>query len=341
MPQFSLTFTEGFARAFQPRSIAPYVDADTSPAPVAQNSPTTVWEAETGFYDPSVPAVVNRGNLGIAGLATQGTRVRARFSGVPSGVKLFARAVVTSGQLVARLVNATADGDGVFSPASANSFGIAPVPVGGGVATLVYEILRADPVTAETLTAPIYVAYDTPSPGLGTVTVSGSFGPLTTVLSTDPVASIPRFVEDMPLPLPAFGIGSCTGGRMTGGGSVFTTGKNRVTHGFELHCDVAAQPNNLEVNWDGNSFHLETLTAAACTDDPSIQPQQPKTSFDTYTGAGAGRLNGISGATATWVFTDAGEPGKSDRASIVIKNKAGVTVLTVSGNLDKGNQQAH
>jgi hypothetical protein len=49
----------------------------------------------------------------------------------------------------------------------------------------------------------------------------------------------------------------------------------------------------------------------------------------------------VSGATATWVFTDAGEPGKNDRAQIVIKNNLGATVLTVSGNLDKGNQQAH
>lgn len=341
-PQFSLTFAEGFMRSFQPRSIAAYVDPETSPATVAQNTPATIWDAETGFYDPSFPTIVNRGNLGVAGLADQGTRLRARFTGVPSGVKLFARAVITSGQLVARLVNTTADGDGAFAPVSANSFGIAPVPVSGtGVATVVYEILRADPTASETLTAPIYVAYNTPPPGLGTVTVSGSFGPLTTVLSSDPTASIPRFVEDMPSPLPAFNIGACTGGRMTGGGSVFTTAKNRVTHGFELHCDVAVQPNNLEVNWDGNSFHMETLTSAVCTDDPAIQPQQPKTSFDTYTGGGTGRLNGVSGATATWVFTDAGEPGKNDRASIVIKNNLGVTVLTVSGNLDKGNQQAH
>jgi hypothetical protein len=340
VPQFSVTFAEGFVRAFQPRSIAGYVDANTSPSPVAQNLPPSIWDAETGFYDPSFPTIVNRGNLGVAGLADQGTRLRARFAGVPTGVKLFARAVVTSGQLVARLVTATAEGEGAFTPVAANSFGIAPVPVSsGGVATLVYEILRADPFVNETVSAPIYVAYDAPPVGLGPVTVSGALAPLTAVLSADATASIPRFVEDTPLP--AFTFTPCTGGRMTGGGSVFTSGKERVTHGFTLRCDAAAKPNNLEVNWKGNSFHLESLSSAVCTDDPAIQPQQPKTAFDTYTGAGTGRLNGVSGATATWVFTDAGEPGKNDRAQIVIKNNLGATVLTVSGNLDKGNQQAH
>jgi hypothetical protein len=338
--QFALTFSEGFVTSFKRRTIAPYLNPDTSPAPLAQNVPATLWETETGYFDPLFPAIVNRGNLGIAGLADQGTRLRARFSGVPSGVKLFARSVITNGQLVARLVNATADGEGLFAPVSANSFGIAPVPVNGsGVATLVYEILRADTVAGETVTAPIYVAYDTPPATFGTVTVSGALAPLTTVLLADATAPIPRFVEDTPLP--AFTIAPCTGGRMTGGGSVFTTGKTRVTHGFELHCDVAVQPNNLEVNWDGNSFHLETLTSAVCSDDPAIQPQQPKTAFDTYTGAGTGRLNGVAGATATWVFTDAGEPGKKDRAQIVIKNSLGAVVLTVNDFLDKGNQQAH
>ena len=39
VPQFSLTFAEGFVRAFQPRSIAAYVDTETSPTPVAQTCP--------------------------------------------------------------------------------------------------------------------------------------------------------------------------------------------------------------------------------------------------------------------------------------------------------------
>jgi hypothetical protein len=131
-------------------------------------------------------------------------------------------------------------------------------------------------------------------------------------------------------------------GRMTGGGSEHA-GINQVSHGFELHCDPEDGPNNLEVNWTGgNKFHLEKLTAAACSDDPNIVANPPNVGFDTYAGFGVGRLNGVPGATATWVFQDAGEPGTKDTISLVIKNASNQTVLVVpESNLDKGNHQAH
>lgn len=131
-------------------------------------------------------------------------------------------------------------------------------------------------------------------------------------------------------------------GRMTGGGSVYTRAGVRVTHGFELHCDATVTPNNLQINWDkGNKFHLETLTSALCTDDPAIAPTPPNAGFDTYKGTGTGKFNGVPGYTAEWTFTDAGEPGKKDLATIVIKDPANAVVLSVSGLLKVGNQQAH
>lgn len=131
-------------------------------------------------------------------------------------------------------------------------------------------------------------------------------------------------------------------GRMTGGGSVFTIEGVRVTHGFELKCDASKTPNNLQVNWGkNNKFHLESLTSASCTDDPAIIPNPPAAGFDTYQGTGTGRYNGVAVATAKWTFTDAGEPGKNDFATILIKDSSGNIVLSVSGNLNGGNQQAH
>jgi hypothetical protein len=131
-------------------------------------------------------------------------------------------------------------------------------------------------------------------------------------------------------------------GRMTGGGSVFTAAGQRVTHGFELHCDAGTLPNNLQVNWGrGNRFHLGALTSAACSDNPAITPNPPAAGFDTFAGTGTGSYNGVPGATITFTFTDAGEPGKNDYATMVIKDAGGNTVLTVSGNLNSGNQQAH
>jgi hypothetical protein len=128
---------------------------------------------------------------------------------------------------------------------------------------------------------------------------------------------------------------------MTGGGSIFNSPKDktaRVTHGFELHCDPTVGPNNLEINWGGgNNFHLESLTSAVCSDNPAIEPNPPAAGFDTYVGVGEGRCNGLP-AHAEWTFTDAGEPGTKDTATITI---TGGCTLTVSGNLDKGDQQAH
>lgn len=128
-------------------------------------------------------------------------------------------------------------------------------------------------------------------------------------------------------------------GRMTGGGTI---GSTDTKHGFELHCTISDLPNNLEVNWGkGNKFHLDTLTAAGCSDDPSITPNPPSAGFDTYVGKGNGRYNGVSGYTAKWKFTDAGEPGVNDYATITVYDPANNPVATFSGNLSKGNQQAH
>ena len=128
-------------------------------------------------------------------------------------------------------------------------------------------------------------------------------------------------------------------GKMTGGGTI---GTSDARHGFELSCSANDDSNNLEVNWGtGNKFHLERLTSANCTKDPSINAERPDSSFNTYQGKGTGRFNGVGGATADWTFTDGGEPGRKDKATIVIKNAAGVVVLTVSGTISNGNQQAH
>jgi len=89
-----------------------------------------------------------------------------------------------------------------------------------------------------------------------------------------------------------------------------------LSHGFEFHCNVNHVPNNLQVNWLGNSFHLEDLESATCIDDgtknePPKSPH-PGPTLDIYIGEGSGRLNGESGASAEWTFTDNSEPGKKD-----------------------------
>ena len=135
-------------------------------------------------------------------------------------------------------------------------------------------------------------------------------------------------------------------GRMTGGGSVFTASgmRVRITHGFELHCvdddGVVVEPNNLQINWAGNRFHLTSLTSAVCTDQPNIDEGMPEAGFDTMQASGEGRCNGVDGATIVWRFNDEGEPGTRDVARIDIECAQGLT-LSVRGRLRFGNHQAH
>lgn len=131
-------------------------------------------------------------------------------------------------------------------------------------------------------------------------------------------------------------------GRMTGGGSAFTSDNVRITHGFELHCDLS-EPNRLQVNWEGNRFHMTELLSARCTDNPAFDEGQPKAGFDTFDGIGVGRYNGVDGFDITFQFVDDGEPGTSDIDRIVITDPSNgdAVVMSVGNFLDRGNHQAH
>jgi hypothetical protein len=164
---------------------------------------------------------------------------------------------------------------------------------------------------------------------LGTGLLPASFDWLAAGLALEP--------EDPP--------GAC--GRMTGGGSVFTFDDVRVTRGFEIHCD-RREPNNIEVNWPDNKFHMSELTSAVCIDSPAVGQAPPKSApFDTFTGTGDGKLNNRPGSRIEFVFVDAGEPGTSDTATIKVFDRDNNLVLDVPGDpnlpgfINNGNLQTH
>jgi hypothetical protein len=132
-------------------------------------------------------------------------------------------------------------------------------------------------------------------------------------------------------------------GRMTGGGNQIIVGGVRITRGFTIHCDIVLS-NNLEINWNGNRWHLDKpLTSARCLDDPDISPLPPAAPFDTFIGEGIGRYNGVDGYKVEFKFADAGEPGgENDKAGILITAPNGDVVLDVPFQfLSHGNVQAH
>lgn len=133
-------------------------------------------------------------------------------------------------------------------------------------------------------------------------------------------------------------------GRFTGGGHQIRVDGVRVTRGLTIHCDLLLS-NNLEINWNGNQFHmLEHLTTVACTDDPDITQAPPPAPLDTLIGTGEGRYNGDEGFSIEFTLVDQGEPGRDDQMAIHIyetANPSNVILDIPLQTLSGGNLQAH
>lgn len=132
-------------------------------------------------------------------------------------------------------------------------------------------------------------------------------------------------------------------GRMTGHGQNWHADYGKVEWEFRnMICGADRFP-DLKVAWgDGQRFILTSYSVPLrCLDTP-YDEGTPRAGFDTIVGQGAGRLNGEP-ATATFRFTDRGQPGRDDLATITITDDDGNIVLTVTDLLagDGGNHQAH
>ncbi len=130
-------------------------------------------------------------------------------------------------------------------------------------------------------------------------------------------------------------------GRMTGGGETISKRGVKITHGFELRCPSSKGPNRLQINWEGNRFHLTGLSRIVCTDSADWDEGTPVAGFDTYRGTGTGLLNGVDGASIKFKFGDAGQPGVNDYFEIAIYDLSGVRVVSAATTLLHGNHQAH
>lgn len=93
-----------------------------------------------------------------------------------------------------------------------------------------------------------------------------------------------------------------------------------------IHCNRIRTPNMLRVRWDNiNLFEMDVLLGGFCNDNPAIE-NPAMASFDTIKGIGAGRLNGVPGSYAEWVFVDRG--GSDDTANIIIHDTNGNVIFT-------------
>lgn len=133
-------------------------------------------------------------------------------------------------------------------------------------------------------------------------------------------------------------------GRMTGHGHLTTTDYGRVQWEFRNSVCGADRFPDLKVAWGGGERFVLTSyqTPLECHDTPADEGN-PRAGFDTIIGQGMGRLNGVSGASATFRFTDSGEPGRNDTATITILDPDGEPVLELENVRASGggNHQAH
>lgn len=206
-----LRYQENFATAFKVRG-------------GTQNVFGSVFNTENGFNS-SLNNFTNNHNIDQAGRASQGTRLLARFNGVPSGVTLraYSKSIDTSNNgancpgTFENLSSNTAwrviDADSVGAGgAFTTTAGWNNVGVSGASGSATWEITSADPFTPDVVYFAIDVVYtaNTTSgvPALGSATVNGSYAPLSTVVLASATAPVPRFFDDSTA-LDLFTINSC------------------------------------------------------------------------------------------------------------------------------------
>jgi hypothetical protein len=210
----TLRFAENFGTAFKTRVMAQnnllYAGQNSSPGTggfAAQNVPGGIYNSESNL-------VVPISSTQVAGLADYGTRLKAVFNNIPTGVRVF---VSTSNVLnnnfpapvpaviggsaanggttgYAQLINGetTPDGNagvaGFFPSITATDNGpnngnvpIAEIPIANGAGQAVWEVVNTNPNTNETFQFGVYITYTSNvaqnSPPPGTSTVNLSFAP--------------------------------------------------------------------------------------------------------------------------------------------------------------------
>jgi len=215
----TLKFTEQFSSAFKKRwasegttgAFSDYVDINTSPPvinPPTQNVPGAVYWSESGLmFGTSLGTTTFPASFVYAGIADQGTRLKAVFTNIPTGVKVYVDSsytiadttVPTNVSFAARLVASESGAFATLGTAGSKVL-IADNSTGTqSTATAVWEVLQANPFVGETASFGAYLTY-TANPAAGipainvTSVVQGSFAPIRTEGTSQTVAvPIPRF----------------------------------------------------------------------------------------------------------------------------------------------------
>jgi len=216
--QADIRFTEQFATAFKTRVEPGPNTAGVAPNPngtggtgqsatAQQNVPGYIYQSESGFipYTAGAPSLTGT-NSNVAGLADFGTRLKAVFNNIPSGMSVYVsptNIIATAGTFPLAATATTSYAVLVASETSPEAFplitqtgtttlGGSGVPDGAAIpyyqlpvvnnsATAVWEVFNTYPNLNENFEFAVWVSY-TPSPATGvpspgTLTVNMSYAP--------------------------------------------------------------------------------------------------------------------------------------------------------------------
>lgn len=209
-----LQYKELFPTAFKTRTInqaTPGTQVSAAPSPVPQPVPGFIYNTETGFYNPSLISPFTA-----AGLADNGTRLKAVFNNIPAGVNIWVSTANITANASTPSVQAQLTGSeyGAFFAVPAtdtsdygdsNYRGVTPVvqlPVTMGTATAVWEVNASSALATDEFDFGVWftstAAVSSNSPAAGTGTVNGSYGTIYTSATGGAASSslqVPRFVD--------------------------------------------------------------------------------------------------------------------------------------------------
>lgn len=184
-----VTFTEGFATMFKTRAVpltnTTWASTLQNTGIPGQNIPGSLYgghgpNSESGFILPAASGVVS-GVTYTVGLTDYGTRLKAVFTNIPSGLTLYVSTANAGGYAVPGGMNTApyavlvassqpneANNDGsvitlLSSGTVPGSDGLAAYPLtpdGTGTAAAVWEVVNANPAAVDSLTFSVYIAYN-------------------------------------------------------------------------------------------------------------------------------------------------------------------------------------
>ncbi len=198
---YNILFREQFGTAFRNNN------PNNTPAPTAQMTPGAIYNTESMWSNNSMVAE-GGSTLGVgAGVASQGTRLIARFLNIPANITLTVGNSGTSpngdiANIVSSYDSNGAGGSVSYVGATAGTTTVITTnnAVSSGMA--VWEVITSNPGAISAITIPVSITYvSNPLPGLTTLaspaSVTGNYGP-TSTLGSQQLTTIPapRFVND-------------------------------------------------------------------------------------------------------------------------------------------------